>query len=164
MKKSTIRTTAIFIFLILIPILYMKYANASNYSNGDFNATFKLVKNGISKKVYEIEIQNTKDYDKYLNLGFIFQQTNFNIDKVKNVKLYELVQTTKEVPNFVYVNKTVIHFIEDKNLNSKGSLSSINENNISTDENKTNKTSFACDITIPKSCIQINNSAYRCIE
>ena len=76
---------------LTIPIAYSQ--SVSTVSDG-WNVTWELVHDGISKKVYEITVQNLLEEKRYFNLGVLFQQTNFPLEQIRNVYLYCLLYTS----------------------------------------------------------------------
>ena len=87
MKASRIVLVTFLLIINFLPIAVAKSVLAEKSEN--FNIGWRLVHDGIIHKVWEIEVQNLKDATKDVNLGSLFENTNFDISELRNVKFYE---------------------------------------------------------------------------
>ena len=102
---------AVGIMLVFI-LCFSVMAISTSSTSPNWNVSWKLVHNGISKKVYEIEIQNLDGNKRYFNLSVLFQQANFPLDEIRNVKLYEWKPISKEFPVYDKINETINYTME----------------------------------------------------
>jgi len=141
MKKISLVLTIFFVFCLIINSGYTQIQLGENETTNKinetpkFNITFKKVYDGIIHKEYIVNITNLVDEDIEINPTVIFANTNFPLEEIKNVYVYEYVPIPKEVPT--YDTKEVKRIYEINKSDEK--------------------------IIIPKGCSQINETHYECL-
>ena len=89
MKGGKIKVLVL-ISLVLVIIFSLYFVVAGTGTTSDkFDVSFELSYEGISHKCIDIEIQNLQDSSDNLDLKTILNETNFDTNKVNNLKFYE---------------------------------------------------------------------------
>jgi len=107
------------LFLMLGTFIYVNAVGEeigeSVTESDNFNTTFEFSTNSISHKCLDISIQNLQDAPDQLNLQTILNETNFDVNEMKNLKFYEWKPEEVTLFNYTEVcypyNETIINEI-----------------------------------------------------
>lgn len=106
--KINIRILIIALFL-LAPAVY-----SESVTLGDFKVDWTTLKEGIVEHEYLVEVQNLDDLEAHdFNLSVIISDTDFSLNKLRNMKMYEWKAVTGEYP--IYETNTINESYTDGN-------------------------------------------------
>lgn len=96
------RKLAAFLAFIFLAFAYSK---SSSSQQEYFRTEWQLIEDGLTKKCYEIKIQNLYSTNLDFNLQAFFSDTNFPVEQINNVEIYEWKAVPKEFPVYVTEEK-----------------------------------------------------------
>ncbi len=99
--------------LIAVPCAVSKSVHSKNESY--FRVTFIKEVDGIMTHEYVFEIQNLDSKSRKFYLGGLFQQTDFPLSEIHNVKIYEYEPIKKTYPVYRQENVTVKYTVNQTN-------------------------------------------------
>lgn len=84
----------------------------------DWKIEFELIDDGLTRKEFEIRVQNLSNTKQDLILDLLFHETNFNIAQLENLEFFEwkVVDTDVQVPDYEVAYYEISIVDEDNNI------------------------------------------------
>ncbi|MEM5866324.1 MAG: DUF2341 domain-containing protein [Candidatus Aenigmatarchaeota archaeon] len=105
LSKKSVAKLSLIIFSLIAFVLFFFFLKLGKSQTEIFNVEWNLVEDSLTRKCYEIKIQNLYSNNLDFNLQAIFSDTNFPIEQINNVEIYEWKALPKEFPVYVTEEK-----------------------------------------------------------
>lgn len=108
----------IYLIPCLLLCLLFFISQSKTVEVGNFKVEWELIRDEITHKEWEITVQNLDENNQDFNLSVFFNQTNFDLNQIENVWLYEWkdVEIDVNIYNNELIPRTCFNYTADDNV------------------------------------------------
>ncbi|MEM5867193.1 MAG: DUF2341 domain-containing protein, partial [Candidatus Aenigmatarchaeota archaeon] len=104
--------------ILAFSLLIFVYLKLSSSQEEYFKTEWQLVEDGLTRKCYELKIQNLYSSNLDFNLQAFFSDTNFPLEQISDVEIYEWKAVPKEFPVYTTEERCDYQVMGNDTLNN----------------------------------------------